>query len=285
MSDMPWIRFFASDWLAGTRGMSAAETGIYITLVASMYERGEPVPEDYARLARLCGASNATFRAALESLVCEGKIRRVAGGLWNDRVQKESLYRQEKSQAGKQAAAVRWTKVQQNQRPPHAGAEQPQSGRSANQKPDARPEKEEPHGSSKSRGRRLPDDFCPSLDDAAKAGLSPEEAGREAEKFRDYWISQAGQRGVKLDWPATWRNWCRHAAERRPVARNTPPAPRRRNFVDVAIDRFTGASDGSEGLFGNRRNVEFFPPDGRQPGPDDADLRGGAFRGDSPGGH
>ena len=28
-------------------------------------------------------------------------------------------------------------------------------------------------------------------------------------KFQDYWISQAGQKGVKLDWFATWRNWVR----------------------------------------------------------------------------
>jgi uncharacterized protein YdaU (DUF1376 family) len=83
MSEMPWVRFFPSDWLGGTRGMSAAETGIYITLVATMYERGEPVPEDHPRLARLCGASNSMFKAALETLVAEGKITRSEEGLWN----------------------------------------------------------------------------------------------------------------------------------------------------------------------------------------------------------
>jgi len=29
------------------------------------------------------------------------------------------------------------------------------------------------------------------------------------EKFKDYWIAQPGQKGVKLDWDATWRNWVR----------------------------------------------------------------------------
>lgn len=28
-------------------------------------------------------------------------------------------------------------------------------------------------------------------------------------EFKDYWISVPGSRGVKLDWLATWRNWCR----------------------------------------------------------------------------
>jgi uncharacterized protein YdaU (DUF1376 family) len=28
--------------------------------------------------------------------------------------------------------------------------------------------------------------------------------------FRDYWLSVAGSKGVKLDWFATWRNWIRN---------------------------------------------------------------------------
>jgi DNA-binding transcriptional ArsR family regulator len=36
-----------------------------------------------------------------------------------------------------------------------------------------------------------------------------------AEKFRDHWTALAGQRGVKADWLATWRNWCRN--EQSPV--------------------------------------------------------------------
>jgi uncharacterized protein YdaU (DUF1376 family) len=28
--------------------------------------------------------------------------------------------------------------------------------------------------------------------------------------FRDYWVSVPGQKGVKLDWTATWRNWIRN---------------------------------------------------------------------------
>ncbi len=31
--------------------------------------------------------------------------------------------------------------------------------------------------------------------------------------FCDYWISKTGAGATKRDWPATWRNWCRKAAE------------------------------------------------------------------------
>jgi hypothetical protein len=30
------------------------------------------------------------------------------------------------------------------------------------------------------------------------------------EAFKDYWISATGRNATKLDWEATWRNWCRN---------------------------------------------------------------------------
>lgn len=33
----------------------------------------------------------------------------------------------------------------------------------------------------------------------------------ELNVFRDYWIAQPGQKGVKRDWDATWRNWVRRS--------------------------------------------------------------------------
>jgi hypothetical protein len=33
----------------------------------------------------------------------------------------------------------------------------------------------------------------------------------EADKFRDHWTALSGQKGLKTDWLATWRNWCRNA--------------------------------------------------------------------------
>lgn len=36
----------------------------------------------------------------------------------------------------------------------------------------------------------------------------------EHEKFCDYFAGAPGVKGQKVDWPATWRNWMRTAAER-----------------------------------------------------------------------
>jgi hypothetical protein len=71
--------------------------------------------------------------------------------------------------------------------------------------------------SMRDRGTRIPDDWRPSEVDLASAsaeGLSASEIQREAARFVDYWKGKSGQAGIKLDWSATWRNWCRNAAER-----------------------------------------------------------------------
>lgn len=223
MSKMPWIRFFPSDWLAGTRGMSAVETGVYITLIATMYERGEPIPEDHARLARLCGASNSSFAKAIDTLVDEGKITRVNGGLWNDRVEKEQVYLSEKSEVGLRAARARWSKKDnENSACNDANALPAHSERYANQKPEARIVKEEPTGSSKKRGSRLSPDW--SLPDewrayAVEKGLPSGRIDLEAEKFKNHWLQQSGQRGVKADWYAAWRNWVLNSLEFGKLAR------------------------------------------------------------------
>lgn len=65
------------------------------------------------------------------------------------------------------------------------------------------------------RGTRIADDFWP--DDAGQQTFR--ECGgtdivKAVDHFRDYWTACAGNKGTKLDWPATWRNWCRSAAER-----------------------------------------------------------------------
>jgi hypothetical protein len=67
------------------------------------------------------------------------------------------------------------------------------------------------------RGTRIKADWQPSQDDynqALSMGLTVEQVDNEANKFRDYWIAKAGSGGVKLNWSATWRNWCRTAKSR-----------------------------------------------------------------------
>ena len=129
MSD-PWFKFYASDWLAGTRGLTSSETGIYITLVSMMYERGEAIQRDDKRLSRLCGCTKASFTKALDALINERKITHVDGALSQDRVEKEREKRQEKSQKTSRSAKERWKthdeKNEQKQHDDDANALNPQ---------------------------------------------------------------------------------------------------------------------------------------------------------------
>ena len=103
------VAFYPSHWLAGTRGLSAEETGVYITLVARMYEMAGAIERDDKRLARLCGSkSKAAFVKALEYLIEEGKIIERDGQLINERAEKEIKNATEKSAKAAQAAQLRW---------------------------------------------------------------------------------------------------------------------------------------------------------------------------------
>ncbi len=43
-------------------------------------------------------------------------------------------------------------------------------------------------------------------------GWQADDAKQEALSFVDYWAGVSGSNGVKSDWQATWRNWCRRSS-------------------------------------------------------------------------
>jgi hypothetical protein len=90
----------------------------------------------------------------------------------------------------------------------------------------------------KTLGKRLANDFSFPLEweqfcQQTRPELSPV---KTFDQFKDYWIAQAGQKGVKLDWFATWRNWVRstNAPKQNPydVVRLTVPS---RNEPDPTL--------------------------------------------------
>ncbi|WP_378943085.1 YdaU family protein [Paracoccus sp. R86501] len=109
------VAFYASDWLAGTRGYTPAQTGVYITMLAMMYEHTKPLPYDDARLARLCNCPAGTFKKILAVLIEDGKIVRLDAGLWNKRAGRELEAAKgamdRASGKGKKAINARWSKA------------------------------------------------------------------------------------------------------------------------------------------------------------------------------
>jgi hypothetical protein len=79
------------------------------------------------------------------------------------------------------------------------------------------------------RGTRLPADWSLPLDWSEWAlaqGWASASIIDQAERFKDYWLSVAGAKGLKADWQATWRTWMRRS--------DAPKgAPRRADTVDI----------------------------------------------------
>jgi len=74
-----------------------------------------------------------------------------------------------------------------------------------------------------SKGTRLKEDWV--LPDEwrlwAQSKRPDIDVDEEAEIFRDYWIAIPGQKGVKLNWYATFRNWIRRTnGTNRQVSKN-----------------------------------------------------------------
>lgn len=83
----------------------------------------------------------------------------------------------------------------------------------------------------RARGARIPDPFVVTAEMwgwCGEKGFDLPWVREQTERFVDYWRGIPGQRGVKLDWPGTWRNWLRRSWDDRRApssgssARETP---------------------------------------------------------------
>lgn len=219
----PWIKFYTGDWRSdpALRMCSMAARGLWIEMICLMHEanpyghllvKGHSPTE--AQLAVLAGAPSDQIAALLGELEAAGIFSRTRTGV---------IYSRKMTRMAKKAATARNNgrkggnpslSKQTGNKPLVKGED---NALDKAQKPEARNQnvKEEAKASSqKKRGTRLPADWQLPREwgEWALSEQWPESVIRaEADKFRDYWHSVAGQKGVKLDWLATWRNWMRNS--------------------------------------------------------------------------
>jgi len=85
------------------------------------------------------------------------------------------------------------------------------------------------------RGTRLPENWVlPKSwgNWAVSQGLSESRIREISEVFSDYWHSIPGEKGRKVDWEATWRNWVRREKEK--PKRNSTKESRISNYYEQA---------------------------------------------------
>jgi len=115
MNGLPYVPFYTSDFLGGTSGLNATEKGVYITLLALMYESELPLNQSWSVLARSCGCTLAAFKKALETLQEDGKMTLSESGIWSDKCDRHIEFRRERRKKATNAAKKRWQKTQQKQ--------------------------------------------------------------------------------------------------------------------------------------------------------------------------
>jgi uncharacterized protein YdaU (DUF1376 family) len=215
---MHYYQFNIGDYQSHTSHLSEIEDLVYRRLLDWYYLHECPIPLDESEVSRQIRMRSHTESIAIvlrEYFVC------TENGWIHHRANKEISKADEKSEKASASAKARWSKKDAN-----ALQTQSESNATHNTLPitqDTKPIKENKKGS------RLSQDWflTKSMGEWASQERPDIDVRQVAEQFKDYWIAQPGQKGVKLDWDATWRNWVRntkaHKANPADIGRITVP--------------------------------------------------------------
>ena len=232
MSERPFMQLYVSDYLGDTQALSCEQHGAYLLLLMSMWNAGGSLPNDERKLARIVRLSLKKWRAIADDVLAffDIETETISHNRMTKELQKVQSKSDSRASAGAKGGKAKALKDKEarlanaTDLPPELPQHLPDTR--DHRKKD--PPSEGPKKAAK--GTRLLDIWKPPPDACPELGLSTELIAAETLKFRDYWKAQPGQRGVKLDWDATWRNWLRRAAERLPTARpSNLPAGVRKN--------------------------------------------------------
>lgn len=256
-----WYPHYVRDFKAKTAHLSLSERGAYRALMDEYWERQGPIPSDDKVICRLIGCFPDEWAEVRDAVLAF--FTEEGGKLQHKRIQEEidkavSNYeaKRERMAKAREAKAAR-NSLKDSAEDKAIDKADDKAIDSADDKaidklvnkpikhtpspaPSPSPvsnETQEPRGARK-RASRLADDWRPPpefINFAISEGLSENEAQRESEKFRDYWLSQAGAKGRKADWLATWRNWIRRSREFNKARCDAPgKMDSLRNAIDIA---------------------------------------------------
>lgn len=191
------------------------------------YREQSPLPTDVQRIAKLIRMPEhaSTVRDILNEFFTESPE-----GHRNTRADREIDSYKRMADGGAKGAAKRWLK--RGDAHPIPTLCPPDQNPNANHEPitiNQEPIITAPQSDAKKRGSRLADDWVlpkPWGEWALSQfpNWSVQEIRTESEKFRDFWVAKSGKDAAKLDWEATWRNWCRNAKkdiQTKPVSQNS----------------------------------------------------------------
>jgi uncharacterized protein YdaU (DUF1376 family) len=223
---MHYYQFHIGDYKSHTHHLSHYEDLAYRRLLDFYFLHEQPIKHrDIARQIGMRDHEEDVMTVLNEFFISTPE------GFVNPRADKEIKQYKEFSAAGKRGAAKRWGT------PPDEEAISPPNATpiaTNNHKPITNNQEK------KTLGKRLASDSCltKEWEDFCVEQRPELNPTKTFDQFKDYWIAQAGQKGVKLDWFATWRNWVRstNALKQNPadIVRLTVPS---KNEPDPALEK------------------------------------------------
>ena len=226
---MHYYQFNISDYRSATVHLTNDEDLAYRRLLDMYYDTENKIPLDTQWVARRLRLDTKTVETVLNDMFV-----RHEDGWFNARCQ--DVIQQYHAMAEKNRANGRLGGRKKNPTGnPLGNDSQPIVKATINQELETiNQDKKNKRGSRLAQDLFFPKEWCDFL-----VEQRPElNAQKTFDQFKDYWISQAGQKGVKLDWFATWRNWVRstNAPKQNPadIARVTVPMD---NRPDPALEK------------------------------------------------
>jgi uncharacterized protein YdaU (DUF1376 family) len=223
---MHYYQFHIGDYKSHTHHLSHYEDLAYRRLLDFYFLHEQPIKHrDIARQIGMRDHEEDVMTVLNEFFISTPE------GFVNPRADKEIKQYKEFSAAGKRGAAKRWGT------PPNEEANSPPNATpiaTNNHKPITNNQEK------KTLGKRLASDSCltKEWEDFCVEQRPELNPAKTFDQFKDYWTSVAGQKGVKLDWFATWRNWVRstNAPKQNPadIVRLTVPS---KNEPDPALEK------------------------------------------------
>jgi len=213
------------DYLKKTIGLSMLQDGAYNRMLDLYYGEEGPLPADRGEIYTATRCQGRADREAVDFVLRKFFVEQ-ADGFHHNRCDEELARYAEKSDKAARSASVRWgnSKCERNANASQTHTEThleriPERNASHNQNHNqevqergaiAPPRPKRANGKIATRlpeGWTLPDDWQTWA--ATVFHVDPQKVFRVSLDFRDYWHAAPGQRGVKADWQATWRRWCR----------------------------------------------------------------------------
>lgn len=214
---LPYFNLYPRDFEADTSHLTLEEDGAYNRLLRLCWMTpGCSLPDDMGWIMRRMKVDEETFNRVVIGVISEFFTRK-AGRVSSPRLTREFKKADEtsrrRSDAGKKGGRPKVS--ENNEKTEKAGFDFVKAG-PKHPEPDTDIEKREANASPK-KATRLPSEWRLPMDWGEWSmahGMTEPQVRNEADRFRDYWVSKSGRDGTKLDWQATWRNWCRTFIDR-----------------------------------------------------------------------